>query len=238
MRIFLVLAVTVLLALGAYAYIEHRDGCRRLAAEIRTAVHSIWSHSVQAEPPVSIAALTEGKLISADGNSFSFSASGPASSVQYYALYYSAQWCPPCHVFTPLLVGWYNKFKPAHPNFELIFVSEDTNETSMLSYMKEMAMPWPAVRFGALKHDGSFKGSGIEKFAGPGIPDLVLVDANGTVLADTVTWTGAFEDPRQVIVDIEKIVGPTASARPAPNTSGVTAGLVSGPTAASTSKMD
>ena len=74
------------------------------------------------------------------------------------------------------------RLNPAHPNFELIFVSEDHNEAAMLDYMKEMAMPWPAVRFGDLQHDGrgTFKGSGIEKYAGQGIPDLVLVDASGS----------------------------------------------------------
>ena len=126
-----------------------------------------------------LTALIDGKLISADGTAVS----APGASVQYYAIYYSAQWCPPCHAFTPRLVKWYNAFKPTHPNFELVFVSEDHSEAAMLAYMKEMVMPWLAVRFGDLKHDGGFKGSGIEKFAGSGIPDLVLVDAEGNVLS-------------------------------------------------------
>lgn len=152
-----------------------------------------------------IPALISEKLVSADGTAVSM----PGASVQYYAIYYSAQWCPPCHAFTPHLVKWYNGFKPTHPNFELIFVSEDRNEAAMLSYMKEMAMPWLAVRFGDLKHDGGFKGSGIEKFAGDGIPDLVLVDVSGKVLSDSYQ-NGTYVGPEAVVDDINKLIGGTS----------------------------
>jgi thiol-disulfide isomerase/thioredoxin len=155
-----------------------------------------------------LTALISDKLVSADGTA----ASTPDASVQYYAIYYSAQWCPPCHAFTPHLVQWYNKFKPSHPNFELIFVSEDHSETAMFDYMKEMAMPWPAVRFSELQHDGNgtFKGSGIEKFANSGIPDLVLVDADGKVLSDSFQ-NGTYVGPQAVVDDINKLVGGASS---------------------------
>jgi nucleoredoxin len=151
--------------------------------------------------------MLDGKLISADGTK----TDTPGPAVQYYAVYYSAQWCPPCHAFTPKLVQWYNKFKPAHPNFELIFVSEDHNEGSMLDYMKEMAMPWPAVRFNELQHagNGTFKGSQIEKFANTEIPDLVLVEASGKVLSDSFQGD-QYLGPEAVVEDINKIVGGTS----------------------------
>ena len=73
-------------------------------------------------PPSKIYSLTLGKLVSQSGADYQFPADAPANAIQYYAIYYSAQWCPPCHAFTPKLVDWYNRFKPAHHNFELIFV--------------------------------------------------------------------------------------------------------------------
>jgi nucleoredoxin len=152
-----------------------------------------------------VAQLLQGKLIGADGNPVTLVSSGP-SAVQYYALYYSAQWCGPCHAFTPVLADWYRKFKPAHPNFELVFVSEDHSEKAMLDYQKEMDMPWPAVRYTELKHDGLFKGSGIEMFAGRGIPDLVLVDAQGKVLSDSFGWMGSYIGPEHVMADAETMV--------------------------------
>jgi len=173
-------------------------------------------HSDAAAP---ISPLIEGKLISANGSPFDFPANASLASIRYYAIYYSAQWCPPCHAFTPILVQWYNKFKPSHPNFELIFVSEDRNEAAMLDYMKEMAMPWPAVRFSDLKHDGGFKGSGIERFANDGIPDLVLVDAGGKVLSDSFSWNGSYLGPQHVLEDTENLVVASSPAPPAQSTS-------------------
>jgi nucleoredoxin len=154
-----------------------------------------------------IAALLVGNLVILQGGAQKPVADSTLTPVKYYAIYYSAQWCPPCHHFTPELVKFYNDFKSAHPDFELIFVSEDHNADAMLGYMKEMSMPWPAVRFDALKHDGSgtFKGSGIEKFAGDGIPDLVLVDSTGKVLSDSYQ-DGQYVGPEKVIEDIKTMV--------------------------------
>jgi thiol-disulfide isomerase/thioredoxin len=151
-----------------------------------------------------LVALISDKLVSADGTP----AGTPDASVQYYAIYYSAAWCPPCHAFTPRLVDWYKKFKPSHPNFELIFVSEDHTEAAMLGYMKDMTMPWPAVRFGNLQHDGNgtFKGSGIEQFADSGIPDLVLVDSGGKVLSDSFQ-NDKYVGPQAVVGDINNLIG-------------------------------
>jgi nucleoredoxin len=140
------------------------------------------------------------------------SAMGP---VKYFAIYYSAQWCHTCRAFTPTLVKFYNDFKPSHPNFEIIFVSEDGDPNAMLGDMKGVSMPWPAVRYDALVHPDSapttppantFKSpAGIESFANIGIPDLVLVDATGKVLSDS--WNGTqWLGPWKVVADIKKMV--------------------------------
>ena len=151
-----------------------------------------------------VAALIDGKLVSANGTDVPT----PGPAVKYFAVYYSAHWCPPCRAFSPDLVTWYNQFKPTHPNFELVFVSEDNDAGAMAKYMTELAMPWPAVKYSELQHggDGGFKGPGIEKFAGSGIPDLVFVGADGTVLADSFDQDGTYLGPRQVLDAIERLV--------------------------------
>lgn len=53
--------------------------------------------------------------------------------------------CGPCRVFTPELVKTYNKVKEATKNFEIIFVSSDRDEESMMEYFGEM--PWLAIPF-------------------------------------------------------------------------------------------
>lgn len=193
MRVNLIFFAILLLALAGYAYVQNLSNP---APEARSAA------SPQSGATSQISTLTQGKLISADGTPFAFPANAPVTSIRYYAIYYSAGWCPPCHAFTPVLVEWYRKFKPAHPDFELIFVSDDHDESAMLDYMKEMAMPWPAMRFNELNHNGS----GIEGFAGEGIPDLVLVDADGKVLSDSFR-NGTYVGPQAVVDDINRLVG-------------------------------
>ena len=142
-----------------------------------------------------VAALLNNKLVDAGGQPVPT----PGPSIKYYAIYYSASWCPPCHAFTPLLVDWYRKFKPYHHNFELIFVSEDRSETDMYNYMQQMQMPWPAVKYSDLpRQAGTFRGPDIQQFAGAGIPDLVLVDSAGVVLSDSFDGS-TYVGPQAVI---------------------------------------
>jgi len=187
---------------AGYASYRYPAACEKLVNEGCSVVGLASPFPTQFDAAASIFVLTQGKLISADGSPFKFPADAPAASIRYYAIYYSAQWCPPCHAFTPVLVEWYKKFKPAHPNFELIFVSDDHDKAAMFDYMKEMAMPWPAFLFEDTNQDGK----GIEKFAGSGIPDLVLVDASGKVLSDSFQ-NGAYVGPEAVVEDINKLVG-------------------------------
>ncbi len=45
---------------------------------------------------------------------------------KHLLLYFSASWCPPCKMFTPLLAEWYTKKKKeGKVDFEIIFVSSD-----------------------------------------------------------------------------------------------------------------
>ncbi len=116
----------------------------------------------------------------------------------YYAIYYSAHWCPPCRGFTPKLVDFYNNASKKHDNFEVIFVSSDRSENDMAGYMKEADMPWLA-----LDYDKKKKSKELTKYAGGGIPCLVLVDSNGKVLSDSYV-NGKYVGPTKVMNDLEK----------------------------------
>lgn len=130
--------------------------------------------------------------------------------VKLFALYFSAHWCPPCRKFTPELVEFYQQVKKEHPNFEIIFVSNDRSPEALTDYIRTASMPWPAVVFG--------KGSELERiYSGEGIPRLVLVDQEGKVLADSYEGD-RYVGPRRVLQEIRKRLksAPDASV-PAPS---------------------
>lgn len=116
------------------------------------------------------------------------------------ALYFSAHWCGPCRKFTPQLVEFYNRVAAQHPEFELIFVSDDRSAPDMQNYMREANMPWPAVDYQKLAGKGALK-----KFGGAAIPCLVLVDATGKVLSDSYVGKD-YRGPAKVMADIDSIL--------------------------------
>ena len=116
-----------------------------------------------------------------------------------FLLYFSAQWCGPCRKFTPQLVDYYNHVTPKHPELELIFVSRDKSPFAMDTYMRDMKMPWPAVDYQKVTAKES-----ITKYAGEGIPDLVLVDASGKVVSSSYDGK-KYVGPAKVVADLETI---------------------------------
>jgi nucleoredoxin len=100
------------------------------------------------------------------------------NGVKYYGLYYSASWCGPCRQFTPAFVEAYRGMKQRHPEFEVVFISNDRSAGDMADYMRDDRMPWLAVKFDRREQP-------MTAYEGRGIPCLVLVDAAGRVLSDS-----------------------------------------------------
>ncbi len=122
-----------------------------------------------------------------------------AEEPEYYAFYFSAHWCPPCRSFTPKLVSFYNEQPGKKKQFEIIFVSNDSDENMMEEYIKGDAMPWPAIAYRSVSRMKE-----IQKYAGRGIPCLVLVDREGKVLSHSYegeTYVG----PSKVMNDIPRM---------------------------------
>ena len=130
---------------------------------------------------------------------------------QIYGLYFSAHWCGPCRKFTPQLVAYYNQIARDHPEFEIIFVSADKSAEGMATYMREGRMPWPAIEYNKLANVPT-----LQKYAGSGIPDLVIVDASGKVLADSYV-SGKYVGPARVLDDLSTIFARSSSPQVAAN---------------------
>ncbi len=100
-------------------------------------------------------------------------------------LYFSADWCPPCQAFNPLLKHLHSS-KTAHcdkkrrniPPFEVVLVSRYIDVRATEHYFS--AMPWTAMT-----HDEASGKKGLDllnKFGIRTIPALVLLDREGAVL--------------------------------------------------------
>lgn len=157
-------------------------------------------------PPVAAKPATAGKLTSelmgkiatAKGNSMTLVNRDKIFGAKYYAIYFSAHWCPPCRGFTPQLVAAYPDLKAKNPDFEVIFVSSDESKENMLTYMTEYKMPWPGVRFELIKSL-----SAVQRYSGKGIPNLVFVTADGEVLSSSYEGEDYY-GPERVLNFIQK----------------------------------
>jgi nucleoredoxin len=125
-----------------------------------------------------------------------------------FGLYFSAYWCGPCRQFTPQLVEYYNRVAPQHPEFELIFVSADRSAFGFETYMRDMRMPWPAIDFAKVTAKDE-----IRKYAGEGIPCLVLIDSSGKVLSHSYAGK-EYRGPAKVLSDLNTIFARGAASLP------------------------
>jgi nucleoredoxin len=153
-----------------------------------------------AAAPVRMALITEklsGKLTRVENGKFVAVKDDEIAANKYYAIYFSAHWCPPCRAFTPELVKAYAELKKNEPNFELIFVSSDRTEDKMLGYMKDYAMPFMAVKYSSIASL-----SALSKYRGNGIPNLVFVDGDGKVLSSSYEGSD-YVGPQKVLSDMQ-----------------------------------
>ncbi len=147
----------------------------------------------------------KGDLVSWNNGSMNRVDDAALANKKLIAIYFSARWCGPCREFTPKLVEFYNRVSPQHPEFEVVLFSRDRSPGEMQTYMREEKMPWPAIDFEKLANKGDLK-----KYAGDGIPCLVVVDPAGRIISDTYAGQ-KFLGPQKVLADLEGIFGGTAA---------------------------
>lgn len=133
------------------------------------------NHTGADHPPASLAELFGDTLISADGRQVGLDAIEDKAVV---AIYFSAEWCPPCRAFTPLLVEAARTLKAEDKSFEVVFVSSDRNTEDMLRYMKNYDMPWLA-----LPHGGKHASMLSHRYGVRGIPTLIIIDGQGNTVS-------------------------------------------------------
>jgi nucleoredoxin len=150
-----------------------------------------------AQRPSPVAAALKGIMVDADGNAYQ----DDWAAKKFFAFYFGANWCAPCHAFSPDLVKFMDDALPKHPELAAVLLSNDQQAGPMLAYMKEEKMPFPAVPLTKLNQSSYLSG-----YAGQMIPHLVIVDRFGTLLASDDDGHGNRVDPRDTIAILAKLL--------------------------------
>jgi nucleoredoxin len=184
-----------------YDKLSPTDQARVSGLEFKTGNNTVTiapADSGSADAVSKIATALRGKLVRLNGRALGEVAPDQLAGTKMYAIYYSASWCGPCRRFTPDLVAAYPEIKAKHPEFELIFVSNDRDEDSMRRYMIEDKMPWLGLRFKESETNPT-----LNRYQASGIPNLVFIDGNGRILSKSYEG-GQYVGPRKVLADIRK----------------------------------
>jgi nucleoredoxin len=145
-----------------------------------------------------IASLVKGELVTSSNGVLRPYLDAEFEKKKVIGLYLSAHWCSPCRQFTPKLVAYYNKIAATHPEFEILFVSNDKTASMMERYMRDDQMPWPALNFDKVPANAALR-----KYFGDSIPCLVVVDENGKVISDTYAGKN-YRGPEAVLADLDQ----------------------------------
>ena len=132
--------------------------------------------------------------------SYAFSPNGGSGDVQrlktkkYLFIYFDAHQDDSSQNFTTKLVEFYdNTCKNGDNDIGVIFVSADRSQQDMNAFMRDTAMPWPGVRVNTV--------ASIElrqRYAGPDMPCLVLLDENDKALASSYDEAGKYLSTRPI----------------------------------------
>mmetsp|Transcript_1994 Transcript_1994/g.5542 ORF Transcript_1994/g.5542 Transcript_1994/m.5542 type:complete len:425 (-) Transcript_1994:168-1442(-) len=120
---------------------------------------------------MSLEALLGPTVVGGDGKEIPTSSLSGKTAI---GIYFSAHWCGPCRMFTPMLKKFYDTHHESK-NFEIVFASSDRSESEYNDYYKEM--PWKSLGFGNPKKEQLSS-----KFKVRGIPTFVLVDGEGNTI--------------------------------------------------------
>ncbi len=153
--------------------------------------------------PSRIAAALEGIMVDADGRPYHYDHPGDK---KFFAFYFGASWCAPCHAFSPDFVKFLDDALPRHPELAAVLLSNDQQPDQMLAYMKEEKMPFPAVPLSDLNRSRL-----LSSYAAQMIPQLVIVDRFGKVLASNDDNHGNRGDPKDTIDALGKLLAAPAN---------------------------
>jgi thiol-disulfide isomerase/thioredoxin len=148
--------------------------------------------------PSRIAAALQPLLVDADGKPYH---DDHLDDKKFFAFYFGANWCAPCHAFSPGFVKFLDATMPQHPELAVVLMSNDPLLAQTLTYMRDEKMPFPAV-----SQKDLLQSSLLSSYAAKMIPHLIIVDRFGRVLATSDDASGNRSDPMDTVAALGKML--------------------------------
>jgi len=136
-------------------------------------------------PPPSYTDLLGSKLLTkTNGKQTTKPTAKALEGKELIVLYFSANWCPPCKQFTPLLIDFYETLCASQDskkqNLEIVFVSSDQTLEDFNTYYGKM--PWTAIP--TVTGSAAIKQALATKLSIRSIPTVVVMTGDGKFVSD------------------------------------------------------
>jgi hypothetical protein len=156
-------------------------------------------------PPNAVFDLLQGNLVHLERGELRKLDDELVRKKKLFLLFFSSNSSELARTVTSSLANFYHRVASSHPEFEIIFSSQDRTAFAMESYIHQKEMPWPAVVFEKTGNKSPFRGVVYV------VPSLVLVSGDGKILYSSIGPQNS--DVDKVIADLDKVLA-TSSADP------------------------
>jgi hypothetical protein len=130
-------------------------------------------------------------------------APGALAGADLLLVYKGRKGCGRCAAFLPELREFYARVKPAHPRFEVLYVSQDATSELAREHRAEMKIPGQAIAL-----ERNLEAAHLASISGQLLPTVLLFDRKGELLARNHPNAGS-PTAEEVLAELERRLAAT-----------------------------